>query len=170
MDSPADTPNPDGREGSPQRFEPRGRYWETLSVGDEFWSAGRTVVEGDISAYAALSGDFNPIHMDAEVARESPFGERVPHGPLGLLFAMGGMDRIGLLEGVGLAFLDLRWRFVAPLRVGDTAKVGVVIKELKATRAADRGVVTFGVALYNQEGRIVQEGEFMFLVRRRDRA
>jgi acyl dehydratase len=148
-------------------FQPRGRYWDDLNVGDEFWAAGRTVLEADMASFAALSGDFNPLHMDVEFAKSSAFGERIPHGPLGLMFAMGGIDRIGLLEGVAVAFLDLRWRFVAPLRIGDTARVRLVVHELKATRAADRGILVLGVELHNQHGEVVQEGQQTFLVQRR---
>lgn len=144
----------------------RGKRWDELRVGDTFWSSSRTVTENDIAAFAAVSGDFNPLHMDAELGRASPFGERVPHGPLGLLFAMGGADRIGLLEGVALAMLEITWRFVAPMKVGDTLRTRIVVSELKEVSKADRGIVKLAFFLHNQRDAVVQQGEHTYLIRR----
>ncbi|MEK6711850.1 MAG: MaoC/PaaZ C-terminal domain-containing protein, partial [Nitrospinota bacterium] len=86
-----------------------GKFWEELKVGQEFWTGGRTVTEGDVLAFSGLTGDFNPLHVDEEFARTSPFGTRVPHGPLIHDMYLGLLDRLGLLAGTALAFLELRW-------------------------------------------------------------
>jgi acyl dehydratase len=145
----------------------RGRYWDELEVGQEFWSSGRTVTDHDIAGFAGLSGDFNPLHMDDELGASSEFGERIPHGPLGILFALGGCDRIGLVEGVALAFLTLEWRFIAPMRVGDTIRIKVTVQQLKEVAARDRGILTLLMQLHNQRDEVVQEGEHTFMIRRR---
>lgn len=144
----------------------RGLPWDELSRGQEFVGRGRTITEHDVGAFAGLSGDFNPLHMDAEAGRNSVFGERVPHGPLGVLFAMGASDRLGILDGVGLAFLEMRWHFHAPMRIGDTISVRFVVDDLRETKHPDRGVVVFRVDLCNQEDELVQQGWETFLVRR----
>lgn len=145
----------------------RGRYFDDLEVGQEFWSSGRTVTEHDIAQFSGLSGDFNPLHVDAELGKASVFGERVPHGPLGILYALGGYDRIGIVEGVAVAFLGIDWRFLEPMRIGDTVRTKVTVQELKETRHADRGVLTMLVQLHNQRDEVVQEGEHTFMIRRR---
>ncbi len=58
-----------------------GKFWDELMVDQEFWTGGRTVTEGDVLTFSGLTGDFNPLHVDEEFARTSPFGTRVPHGP-----------------------------------------------------------------------------------------
>ncbi|MFQ5898255.1 MAG: MaoC/PaaZ C-terminal domain-containing protein [Candidatus Methylomirabilia bacterium] len=145
----------------------RGKYWDDLKVGQVFWSSGRTMTEHDLMEFAGLAGDFNPLHVDAQYAKDSVFGERIPHGPLGLVFALGGYDRIGLLEGVAVAFVSLSWRFLAPFRIGDTVRTKVTIKELKETNRPDRGMATLLVQLVNQSDIVVQEGEHIFMMLRR---
>ncbi len=51
----------------------RGKLWDELMVGQEAWTGGRTVTEGDVLAFSGLTGDFNPLHVDEEFARTSPF-------------------------------------------------------------------------------------------------
>ncbi|MGP4028707.1 MaoC/PaaZ C-terminal domain-containing protein [Actinomadura sp. 3N407] len=145
----------------------RGILWDDLRQGQTFWSSGRTITEQDISAFSALSGDFNPLHVDDEVGKQSVFGERIPHGPLGMLFAIGGYDRIGLLEGVVVALLDMHWRFRAPMLLGDTLRTKVTVAALEGSKNPERGKLTMHIQMYNQREEVVQEGEHRFLIRRR---
>ena len=143
-----------------------GKFWEELKVGQEFWTGGRTVTEGDVLAFSGLTGDFNPLHVDEEFARTSPFGTRVPHGPLIHDMYLGLLDRLGLLAGTALAFLELRWKFLAPVLVGDTIHARVVVGAKREVSKPDRGIVTFAVTLFNQRGEPVQEGEHVLLLAR----
>jgi acyl dehydratase len=145
----------------------RGIVWDDLKVGESYWSSGRTVTEHDIAMFSALSGDFNPLHVDAETGKQSVFGERIPHGPLGMLFAIGGYDRIGLLEGVVVALLDIKWRFVSPMLIGDTLRTKVTVAQLDESRNRNRGKLTMHIQMYNQRAQVVQEGEHRFLIQRR---
>ena len=63
---------------------PPGRYFEEFTVGEVLVTGRRTIDGGDVSRFAGLTGDFNPLHIDAEFARTTPFGERVAHGILTL--------------------------------------------------------------------------------------
>ena len=63
---------------------PRGLYFEEFEIGKIFQSPGRTITEADVVTFAGLSGDYNPLHTDAEFAKETIFGERIAHGMLGL--------------------------------------------------------------------------------------
>jgi acyl dehydratase len=145
----------------------RGQFWDEVAVGQEFWTAGRTVTEADILAFSALTGDFNPLHTDEEFARASPFGTRVPHGPLIHDMYLGLLDRLGLVAGTALAFLELRWKFLAPVLVGDTIHARVVLHAKREAKKPDRGIATFAVTLFNQRGEPVQEGEHVLLLARR---
>ncbi|TDD92931.1 dehydratase [Actinomadura darangshiensis] len=145
----------------------RGILWDDLRHGQTFWSSGRTITEHDVSAFSALSGDFNPLHVDDEEGKCSVFGRRIPHGPLGMLFAIGGYDRIGLLEGVVVALLDMNWRFRAPMHIGDTLRTKVTVAALEESKKPDLGKLTMHLQMYNQREEVVQEGEHRFLIRRR---
>src|SRR5690606_28818837 len=90
---------------------PTGLYFEEFQVGDEVTSTGRTITETDIVNFAALSGDWNLIHTDAEYSRDHPFGQRVAHGLLILSIASGLAVRMNFLEGTTLAFRSIsEWK------------------------------------------------------------
>lgn len=82
----------------------RGLYFEEFEVGQRIISTGRTVTENDIVTFAGLSGDYNQIHTDSEFSKNTPFGQRVAHGLLGISIASGLAMRTGVLEGTVLAF------------------------------------------------------------------
>ncbi len=145
-----------------------GKFWDDFAVGQEFWTGGRTVTEADVLAFSGLTGDFNPLHVDEEFARKKgPFGTRIPHGPLVHDMYLGLLDRLGLVAGTALAFLELRWKFLIPVLIGDTVHARVVVRAKRETAKPDRGIVTFGVALLNQRDEPVQEGEHVLLLARR---
>lgn len=145
----------------------RGKHWDDLAMGEEHWTAGRTVTESDTLGFSGLTGDFNPLHTDEEFARTSPFGTRVPHGPMVHDLYFGLLDRLGLIEGTALAFLELHCRFLAPVIAGDTIHARVRVTDKREARKPDRGVVRFGVTLFNQRDEPVQEAEHVLLVARR---
>ncbi len=76
----------------------QGLYFEDYTTGDSVTSQGRTVTEADIVSFAALSGDWNAIHVDAEYAKKGMFGERIAHGMLGLSIATGLAARLGFID------------------------------------------------------------------------
>ncbi len=145
----------------------RGLWFEELEVGAAYETGGRTVTDAEIVAFAGVSGDFNPLHMDEEYARGTAFGGRVAHGVLGLALATGLLNRSGLTEGTLVALLGLEWSFRAPIRPGDTVRARVKVAAKRATRKAEQGYVAFGLEVVNQRGEVAQEGELKALVRRR---
>ena len=143
------------------------QYFEDIQPGDEYLSPGRTVTEADIVAFAGLSGDYNVLHTDAEFMRTSIFGERIAHGLLGLAIASGLGSRAMPRPLAVLAFLGLRWRFKAPIRIGDTIRVRMRIGDKRETSKPDRGIVSIQRAVLNQRDEIVQEGDTELMVERR---
>ena len=147
---------------------PRGRHWEDFKVGEVLVTGRRTVDGGDVSRFAGLTGDFNPLHTDEEFARTTPFGTRVAHGILTLGVSNGQQNLAGWFEGTTLALLGLdRVRFTAPVRFGDTVHTEMTVKACRETSKPDRGVVVFAATVKNQRGETVCSYEESVLMRRR---
>jgi len=143
----------------------RGLYFEEFSVGDTVTSAARTITEADIVGFAALSGDWNAIHVDAEFAKSSMFGERIAHGLLGLSIASGLAVRLGFIEDTVIAFMGIDWKFRAPIRIGDTIHMQAQIAEKKPMPRLGGGLVTLNVEVLNQRGETTQKGTWSMLMK-----
>ena len=149
-------------------YRARGRYFEEFKVGETFESQGRTVEAGDVSRFAGLTGDFNPLHTDEETARRLPMGSRVAHGLLTLGISGGQQNQLGLFEGTSLALLGLdKVRFTAPVRFGDTVRTELTVRETRESSKPDRGVVVFDTVVKNQRGETVLQFEQAVLLMRR---
>jgi len=146
----------------------RGHYFEEFEVGYTIVSPARTITEHDVCAFAGLSGDYNPLHTDAEYARDTPFGERIAHGVLGLAVATGLASRLGFLDGTTLAFLGLDWKFRKPILLDDTIHVVVAVTDKRAQPMMGGGIVTFDVRVVNHRDEVVQKGDWRILIRSRE--
>ena len=142
------------------------RFFDDIAVGEEYESPGRTVTESDIVLFAGLSGDYNVLHTDAEFMKKSVFGERIAHGLLGLAIQAGLFTR-ATLPYATLAFLGLRWKFKAPIKIGDTIRLRARVLSKKENSRGDRGVITLERTVLNQRDEVVQEGETDLMVERR---
>jgi 3-hydroxybutyryl-CoA dehydratase len=143
----------------------RGLYFEEFEVGQKIVTVGRTVAESDIFTFAGLSGDYNQIHTDAEFARATPFGQRVAHGLLGLSIASGLAMRTGVLEGTVIAFREINnWKFIAPVFIGDTLHVEMVVAETKALPRIGGGSVVITLDVKKQTGETTMKGNWTVLV------
>jgi len=143
----------------------RGRYFEEFEVGNAFETAGRVVTEQDILAFAALSGDNNPLHVDTEYAAATQFGQKIAHGLLGLSIASGLAWQTGVLEGTIEAFTTLDWKFRGPIFIGDTIRLRIEVRQKKAVRRLGAGFVAINATLLNQDDVVVQKGTWTVLVR-----
>lgn len=143
----------------------RGLYFEAYNVGDFVTTPGRTITEADIVNFAALSGDWNSIHVDAEYAKQGMFGERIAHGLLGLSIAIGLSVQMGFITGTVLAFMGLDWKFRAAIKIGDTIHVRAEIAETKPVPRLGGGIVVFNVEVINQRGEVTQKGTWSMLVK-----
>lgn len=144
-----------------------GRCFEDMHVGDTVTSPARTITEADVTLFAGLSGDYNPLHTDATHAEATPFGQRIAHGLLGLAVASGLVARAGLTDANVLAFMGLTWKFRKPVFFGDTIHVRTEVAQTRPMPSAGAGIVTLKVAVLNQEGKVVQEGEWRLMLRSR---
>jgi acyl dehydratase len=151
--------------GTPQMV--KALFFDDFSEGQTFVSPARTVTESDIGMFAGLTGDYNPLHTDAEFAAGTPFGQRIAHGLLGLSQSVGLFSRLGVIEGSILAFLEVNWKFVGPVVIGDTVRVTARVASTKQTSKPDRGVVVLEAELQNQRDETVQRGSWTFMMKRR---
>jgi acyl dehydratase len=145
-----------------------GHYYEELEIGHRFETPRRTVIDADISTFAGLTADFNPLHMDELFAAESDFKGRITHGPMIIGMAFGLASRANLMDGTVLGLLDIAWKFMKPVRPGDTISAVVTVTDKRTTRKADRGVVTLQLDVHNQRSEVVQVGTAKVLVRRKE--
>src|ERR1700741_4307441 len=120
---------------------PPRRFFEDIEVGEEYVSPGRTVTEADIVIFAGLSGDYNVLHTDAEFMKQSIFGERIAHGLLCLAMQSGLFSRATQAYAT-LAFVGLRWKFKAPVKIGDTIRLKAKVTGKKDLSEPGRSLVT----------------------------
>jgi 3-hydroxybutyryl-CoA dehydratase len=108
-----------------------GYYLEDLKVGMST-SYGRTVTETDIANFAGVSGDTNPLHLNAEFAANTRFKQRIAHGMLSAAYIS---TLIGTrLPGPGCLYISQTLRFTAPVRIGDTVIATATVTDIDTTR------------------------------------
>ena len=135
---------------------------DTIRIGDLAVGASaemsRTVTDVDVMSYAAITGDYNPVHVDAEAAAKSMFKGRIAHGMLsaGFISAVLAMK----LPGPGAIYLSQSLRFTKPVRLGDTVTARVEVTETIPAKKRVRLATT----CRNQQGDTVIEGEALVMV------
>jgi acyl dehydratase len=143
----------------------RGLFFEEFQAGQHVISTPRTITESDVVTFAGLSGDYNQIHTDAEFSKNTPYGQRVAHGLLGIAIASGLAMRTGVLEGTVLAFREINeWKFSKPIFIGDTIHVELDVKETKALPRLGGGSVIIELSVKNQHGEMTMKGLWTVLV------
>jgi 3-hydroxybutyryl-CoA dehydratase len=122
-----------------------------IRVGDRA-SFSKTIGEHDVYTFAGLSGDFNPVHVDAEYAKTTRFGERIAHGMVAACLFSNVLGN--QLPGPGTVYLGQELTFKAPVKFGDTitATCEVIAKR------EDKPIVTLRTTATNQRGDVVIEG------------
>ncbi len=142
-----------------------GRYFEEFEIGESIETPARTITEADVVTFAGLSGDYNPLHTDAEFAKETMFGERVAHGLLGLSIVSGLAWRTGFMEGTADALISVETKFRNPVKFGDTIRARFEVKQKKAMKRMGGGFVTFSIVVLNQRDETIQKGDWTVLIR-----
>ncbi|MGH8068672.1 MAG: MaoC/PaaZ C-terminal domain-containing protein [Candidatus Entotheonellia bacterium] len=147
-------------------------YFEDCRVGDRAAAPARTITETDIVQFAALTGDWHPLHTNVEYAKGTMFGERIAHGMLvlaigtGLLFRSA--DNIALPRfSIVAAGLD-KVRFVAPTKIGDTVSLESEVTQLQEM-GVDRGLIIVRHRMMNQRREVVLTFTTKTLAKRRPR-
>jgi acyl dehydratase len=118
----------------------------------------KTIEQADVQAFADLTGDHNPVHLDEEFAKTTRFGKRIAHGMLtaSLISAV----LANKLPGEGSVYLGQTLQFVAPVFPGDTITARVTVKEIRE----GKGIVKLDTVCVNQQQEVVLRGEATVLV------
>jgi 3-hydroxybutyryl-CoA dehydratase len=133
-----------------------GLYFEDLSVGQTAIFA-KTVTEADIVAFAGISGDFNPVHINEEFASQTMFKGRIAHGMLGAAFISTVFGT--KLPGPGCIYVSQSLKFKAPVRIGDTVTARVELTAL----APEKKFATFKTTCLVKD-KVVMDGEATLMV------
>ncbi len=137
-------------------------YFEDLQIGDAWHSPARTVTEADVVNFAGMTGDYDPLHVDHEHARQTHYRRPIAHGLLGLSWVAGLASQSPRVATV--AFVAVRnWEFRRPMFTGDTLHVVNTIVEKRASGRRS-GHILWRRDLVNQDGVTVQMGYFETLV------
>jgi len=147
----------------PFSYEPH--YFEDLTVGDTFESAGRTVTETDFVMHSMFTGDWTELHTNSEYSADGPFGERIAQGPLTFVVATGLFQRTGIVERTVVAFLGMNYMDLPnPVYVGDTLSATFECAEKRELDSReDAGYVEIDAEVTNQENEPVFRGDMKFL-------
>lgn len=138
--------------------------FEELSLHDSWESPGRTITETDLVQFACLTGDFDPLHIDHEYCKETPYGRPIAHGLLGLSYLAGLSSQNPKMKTTAFTRIE-QWQFLKPIYVGDTIHVRTEVVALQE-HGRRHGEVTWKRQLRNQRGEVTQEGVFVTLVAR----
>ena len=127
------------------------KAFSEFNVGDRVsWS--RTMTEADVSNFAGVTGDFNPIHINELYAKQTMFGRRIVQGLLvASLFGAAGAPFFGM----GSIYVGHSQRFLAPVFIGDTVTAIVEVKELRP----EKQIIVTHSYIVNQDGKTVIDGE-----------
>lgn len=123
----------------------------------------KTITEADVVLYAGLTGDFNRIHVDAEYARHTRYGERIAHGLLVAGLVQPALSEITTPGGVSMRYeFDLK----APVRIGDTITAEAQVTDIRS----DKPIVTLETRCINQRGEVVIRGKaLIYMISEKDR-
>ncbi|MEA3349586.1 MAG: MaoC/PaaZ C-terminal domain-containing protein [Chloroflexota bacterium] len=148
-----------------ESYQPRGLYFEEFEVGQHYISAGRTITESDVVAFAGISGDYNQIHTDAEYCKDTPFGQRIAHGLLVTSIASGLVAQSGIIEGTVIAFREIsNWKFIKTVFIGDTVHVETEVVKTKFLRRLGSGLIEIELSVINQNDEVVIKGVWTTLM------
>lgn len=128
-----------------------------IKIGDSF-SKSRLVTDELIRAFAEVSGDYNPIHVDEEFAKMTRFGRRIAHGMLSGAFISGVLGYE--LSERKVVYLSQTMKFTKPVFIGDTITTTATVIHIRE----DKNIVTAETICTNQDGEAVVTGEAVLMI------
>lgn len=142
----------------------RSKYGDDFTVGDMHRTGAITVTEAHLVAWAGLTMDFYPLHMDREYAAKTEFGERLAHGPLIFGMAVGLVSMAGFGGDSAVAWLGAdNMKMLSPVKIGDTITVEVEVMDKKPTKKPERGIQTWLYTVKNQRGESVMSFDYKLM-------
>lgn len=128
-----------------------------LKIGDKF-STSKQITDSVVRAFADLSGDYNPIHIDEEFAKTTRFGKRIAHGMISgaLISAVLGNE----FKERKIVYLSQTLKFVAPVFINDTVTATATVTNIRE----DKNIVTLETVCTNQNGEVTLKGEAAVMI------
>ena len=128
-----------------------------LKIGDKF-STSKQITDSVVRAFAELSGDYNPIHLDEEFAAKTRFGRRIAHGMISgaLISAVLGYE----FRERRIVYLSQTLKFTAPVFIDDTVTATATVTHIRE----DKPIVTLETVCTNQRGETVVKGEAAVMI------
>jgi acyl dehydratase len=128
-----------------------------LKIGDKF-STSKQITDQVVRAFAELSGDYNPIHLDEEFAAKTQFGKRIAHGMISgaLISAVLGYE----FKERKVVYLSQTMKFTAPVFIDETVTATATITNIRE----DKPIVTLATVCTNQDGKTVVKGEAVVMI------
>jgi len=135
--------------------------WDKIQVGDKGFH-GKTITETDLVLFAGISGDFNPMHVNKEYAKTTPYGKRIVHGIISVSLIAGvlGMK----LPGAGTVHVSQKVDFKKPVFIGDTLTAVAEILEKFTKKEGKLRFLRIKTDVYNQNNEIVTDGEALVII------
>lgn len=143
-----------------------GLTYEEFELGAVYDTQARTITETDVVTFAGLSGDYNPLHTDAEAAKNTPFGERIAHGMLTVAISTGMANMTGLMAGTTIALMEQNIKYKGAVKFGDTVRLQMEVIEKRETSKPDRGIVKLAARMLNQRDEVVVDMVWTQLMKR----
>jgi acyl dehydratase len=144
------------------------KYFEEFEIGETFTTNARTITEADQVNYAAVSGNYDPIHLDAEMMEDSQFGGRLVYGYLVMNVMEGQKVQLGLIDDSVIAFYGIdEARFRNPVMIGDTIHTEITVLDLEE-KDEDSGIVVLEEKGVTQDDEVAVAVETRTLIRKRD--
>jgi len=147
------------------------KYGDDFKVGDVFDTAAITMTETHIVNWAGLTGDFYPLHMDAEYAAKTRFGQRLVHGPMVFAMAVGLAAQDGFAGDSVIAWLGVdNLRMTAPVFIGDTIRLRIEVTDQRPTKDPVKGVQTWLYTVTNQRNETIMTFDYKMMFHMRGAA
>ena len=126
--------------------------YDDIHIGDKA-SLSKTISEHDVYTFAGVTGDFNPVHVNEEFAKQTMFKGRIAHGMLsaGLISAVLGTE----LPGINTIYMNQELKFLAPVHYNDTLTAEVECRE----KNDEKHRLVFRTTVTNQDGTVVTDGQ-----------
>jgi len=148
--------------------DPEDRHFEDFEVGDVVTSRGRTIDNSDISAFAGLTGDYYPLHIDEEFAKSTRFGTRLAHGPMTFAYAVGLVGMTGYYGNGVVAMQEVSsLKALAPVKAGDTLRVRCEVTAADSSKSDKYGSFSVLYTVLNQDEDTVMTFTQTMLARKR---
>ncbi len=142
--------------------------YESLEIGHTWQTPSRTITQAEVSNFAAVTGDTNPIHVDLEYANKSSYGGPVVHGYLTISIAAGLVYQLGLDKISSHAILSTGWKLTKAVQCGDAIHVKLSLVSHRSSKSQPQyGIITRRYTVLNQQEETVALGEVTMLILRR---